>query len=145
MARVRLSWWTPHGNINLHDSSRWERLWNSTLSRKEVCFLWQILYHANATKMWRFPLLHGSDPELHCKLCSQLLPEDNEHLFWSFPFASRLWTWPAFSILQLRANSLWCPSLRHTLLGDKLPPSFFRLQLWWDIFRGTLIWADLAP
>lgn len=32
MARVRVSRWIPRGNINLRDSSRWTRLWNSMLS-----------------------------------------------------------------------------------------------------------------
>lgn len=42
---LKLLKWLPSTQIQFSDSARWSRLWNSTQSIKEACFLWQVLFN----------------------------------------------------------------------------------------------------
>jgi hypothetical protein len=80
-----------------------------------------------------------TDPLTFCCLCIIQKPETEQHLFWDCDFAKRLWDWLAH-IIQLRTGSLWRPQLHHALLGNKVPKELQRIQTWWELLRGSMIW-----
>lgn len=49
LVHAKLSRWTPRSQIQLMDSGRWIQLWSTAQAVKETCFLWKLLFNANAT------------------------------------------------------------------------------------------------
>ena len=136
---ARLHHWTSTPGFVPTDTSRWQRIWSYNRDSKESCLMWKILFHSNATQRWRFPKVPNSDPRLACSLCLVNAVEDEQHIFWSCPYASKIWLW-AIHILQLRSGSTWEPGIEHVLLGNVLPQDMRHLQHWWDLFRGSVLW-----
>jgi hypothetical protein len=75
-----------------------------------------------------------SDPLLQCALCIRPSIEDEQHLFWSCPYAQRLWSWVSH-LLLLQTHNNWNPSPEHALLGNNLPHHIRHWQHWWDLLR----------
>jgi hypothetical protein len=80
-----------------------------------------------------------TDPSMFCCLCITQKPETEHHLFWDCDFAKKLWAWLTH-IIYLRTGSLWCPQLHHALLRNRVPRELQRIQTWWELLRGSMIW-----
>jgi hypothetical protein len=129
-----------------------ERLWNLSTDLTDIS-LWKWMSgDQNSTKQSKFSLPTDfqiiasqhrktlkalvTDHTLFCSLCSAAAVQTEAHLFWEWPFASRLWTRlnRVFSTCHIKQ---WTPTINHVY--SEFLKTLSTCKHEWELSQGALI------